>query len=285
MHVKTPTVDPIECLQEQIITLKEAFAACQANPTSSAVHHLRTNIRRVEAQMKLLNQLQDLPPHHHETRKLYQELKKVRRYAGKVRDLDIQRELIMVHSTSITATDARRLHRWLKRQRDNEAAELHKMLQRTRAKVFLTLDRLYEALHSDERFSLSATQLVALTQAWFARHCRPNDTIEHLHATRKAAKLARYMVETARGSTTATKIAKSLEDIQRAGGQWHDWIQLVGIAIDKLGKRHPLAESFKGQCDLSLRGYRTKIVEGPPGISGAVRRMPRGSWKRSLPSQ
>jgi len=273
MSVRTVAVHPIKRFLEQSIPLKAAFASCYAKPSPGAVHRLRTNIRRIEAQLELLDLLQDLPTHHREFGKLRRELKQVRRSAGKVRDLDIQKELTMMHSASMTPTDARQLRHWMKRHRDNETAALHNMLRRVRAKVYLTLDCLCETLHPLEHISLPATQLVALAWAWFVRHRRPSDTIEHLHATRKAAKLARYMAETARDSATATKIAKRLEAIQRAGGLWHDWTQVVEIAVDKLGKRHPLVESCKGQCDLSLRVYRRKIGSGLPRPSRAARRM------------
>jgi CHAD domain-containing protein len=263
MRLETSKVRPIQCFQQQVGLLKATFAACHASPTPGTVRRLRMKIRRIEAQMVLLNQLHDLPPHRHETKKLHQELRKARRCAGKVRDVDIQRELISRHDTSITISGSRRLRHCLKRERENEAANFRKRLHRAEAKVYLALDRLYEKLHSVEHLSLSTTEVVERARAWFLRHCRPTDTIEHLHTTRKAAKLARYMGETALGSTAAVRIAKSLEDIQRAGGQWHDWMQLVGITTGKLGKKHPLAKRFKHLCEMSLREYRTKIVKVP----------------------
>jgi CHAD domain-containing protein len=270
MRIKTPGVRPIKHLQEQSNVVKVAFAACAANPTSGSVHRLRTSIRRIEAQMELLHHLQDLPRYQHASKKLHPYLKRVCKAAGKVRDLDIQLELLVANSTTMAPDDARRLRRRLRRQRENEAIGLRRLLQRLQRKVYSALNRLNDDLRSAVHFSISVAQLVAIAEAWFVRSRRPTDTVEHLHATRKAAKLARYMAETARGSKTAAKLAKRFEAIQRAGGQWHDWMQLAAFATNKFGKRNPLAESFKSHCDLSLRMYQTKVADRRRGLSSGV---------------
>jgi CHAD domain-containing protein len=215
--------------------------------------------------MELLHQLQDLPHDQHAFKKLHPYLKGVCKAAGKVRDLDIELEILVANSAAMAPDDAHRLRRRLRRQRDKEAIGLRRLQQRLQGKIYSALDRLNEDLRSAVHFSISRAQLVAITERWFVRARRPTDTIEHLHVTRKAAKLARYMAEMARGFTTAAKVAKRFEAIQRAGGQWHDWMQVTSFAAKKLGKKHHLAESFKGRSDLSRRMYQTKIADGQYG--------------------
>src|SRR5579862_3826645 len=121
MAAGNSSAHPIETLRSQSLRLKDALATCLSEPTIAAVHRLRTTIRRVEAQTKLLTQLRGLPPHDRESRTLLKRLKKLRRLAGKVRDLDVQLDLIAAQSTPETAGEAKRLLSRLKPDRDHQA--------------------------------------------------------------------------------------------------------------------------------------------------------------------
>ncbi len=58
------------------------------------VHKLRTTTRRMEAQLVLLKQLPGLPEHANEAAEVDRLLRRVRRAAAAVRDLDVQTEMI-----------------------------------------------------------------------------------------------------------------------------------------------------------------------------------------------
>src|ERR1017187_7315792 len=85
---------PIQVLRDATTSLDAAILLCLADPEKSAVHRLRTTTRRIEAQLALLSMLPGLPPHEDEQRKVLRLIKKLRRSAGKVRDIDVQRDLI-----------------------------------------------------------------------------------------------------------------------------------------------------------------------------------------------
>jgi CHAD domain-containing protein len=250
---------PVETLREQATALEAALIVCRANPAPKAVHRLRTSTRRIEAQLLLLDQLRGLPRRRRESEKLQKHLKKLRRFAGKVRDFDVQRKLIAAQSTPKTATDARRLRSRLKKQRDKEAAVLVDLLERRSAKVSAALERLLAALEPVEHLKLPATQLVELAWGWFERKRRRVSTEQQLHTTRKEAKLVRYIAEGVPDSARAKKLARDFEAVQQAGGEWHDWLQLAGVAGDELEESHVLMQTFKRRCVLSLRRYRSKL--------------------------
>lgn len=85
---------PVQVLREHATTLEAALSVCLADPAHKPVHRLRTETRRVEAQLLLLAQLPEVPEHRDESAALRKQLKKLRRAAGEVRDLDVQRKLL-----------------------------------------------------------------------------------------------------------------------------------------------------------------------------------------------
>jgi CHAD domain-containing protein len=256
---------PIQRLREQATALEAALTVCLAKPAPRAVHRLRTSTRRIEAQLLLLDQLKGLPRHRREAEKLRKWLKKLRGLAGTVRDFDVQRKLISSQLTPKTAADARRLRSDLKKQRDNEAEALVGVLERRSSKVSLAMERLLEVLKPAEDLEVPATQLVELARGWFARnHRRAASTEKQLHTTRKVAKLVRYIAEGAPESARAKKLAKDFENIQQAGGEWHDWLQLAGVAGDEFKKDHPLVQVFEHECGKSYGAYCRKLAKLEP---------------------
>lgn len=255
---------PVRTLRELATSLEAALSVCIAGPSPKAVHRVRTTIRRIEAQMLLLAQIPHLPPHNQESKKLQKRLNKLSRIAATIRDLDVQRQLILLQCNSQTAADARRLRFHLKHKRERETPALLRLLRRRSARIGIALECLLDALQPAENIVLPATQLVRLAQRSFARRHHAASTDKQLHATRKAAKLARYMVEGAPDSAQARKVAMEFESIQQAGGEWHDWLQLTVVAGKKLGKRHPLVQTFSRKCETSLRIYRGKLAKIKP---------------------
>jgi CHAD domain-containing protein len=241
--------------------LEAALTACLAKPAPKAVHRLRTSTRRIEGQLLLLKQLRGLPEHRRESEKLKKRLKKLRDMAGKVRDVDVQLKLIAAQTTPRTAADARHLRSRLRGQREKEAEALVELLDRRAKKVSAALERLLDALKPVEDLEVSAGQLVELARDSFARKYRPATTEPQLHALRKLAKLIRYIAEGAPDSARARKIATAFEDVQQAGGEWHDWLQLAESAGGELAEDRPLVQVFKRERDKSVGIYRSKFTK------------------------
>jgi CHAD domain-containing protein len=263
MATQTTFAHPIRTLHKQSKALEKALSACLAKASPELVHELRTTIRRFEAQFALLAQSRKLRTYHYESKKLLRHLKKLRRFAGELRDLDVQRDLIGAHTTSETASDARRLHRRLKDRRDRQAVIFLDLAQRFHGKVSKELHHLREVLPRGETLSMPNDRVISLAQRWFAQRSSLCITVDQLHATRKAAKVARYMCEMASGSAPALKMAKQFEEIQNKGGQWHDWLQLAGIAEAKLKGQSLLTDTCKKERDRKLADYRKILMNRP----------------------
>src|ERR1700744_501206 len=85
---------PIQTLQQLVTSLEAALSVNLADPDRKAVHELRSETRRIEAQLELLHMVRGLPPYKTEAESLLRRLARLRRLAGKVRDCDVQRKLL-----------------------------------------------------------------------------------------------------------------------------------------------------------------------------------------------
>ncbi|HXE09637.1 MAG TPA: CHAD domain-containing protein [Acidobacteriaceae bacterium] len=266
---------PVEALRYAIQSLEAAALVCLASPKKKPVHHLRTWTRRIQAQLELIALLPDAPNSPEQQANVLDLLKKLRHAAGRVRDLDVERDLVAgefarLKGSSRTAIalrkEARTLRKILKKQRDEEADALLSHLKKQRKKLPLALKDLCDTFAPMKETALTEAQLSDLIRDWYMR-CNPqpaasSDARETLHAIRKRAKHARYMAEIApKTSTRAHRLAARFEAMQQAGGHWHDWVQLHDVAAKELGKSAPLPQRFAAHGERSLRTYKAKLAK------------------------
>jgi len=257
------TAHPVQSLREHTTALEAAITVSLADPTPKAVHKLRTESYRIEALLDLLNGLKHLPPFRAKAAKAVRQLKKLRRAAGRVRDLDVQLQLIQDHTPeALSQTDSGELQRTRTKRRMRAARKLLKLLTKRQQKISTRLESLLAALEPAETLTLTTTVLLQRVErdfhsihALIIRH--PSD--EHLHAIRKAAKLARYQAELSPRSPIARRTAKFYHSIQEAGGHWHDWLELAVSASEQLGEDHPTAAHFTHLRDRRLAAYRDQL--------------------------
>jgi CHAD domain-containing protein len=248
---------PVRTLRELVTSLEAAITLALADPVPSAVHKLRTTTRRIEAQLVLLALLPDLPGHAKPAKKARKLLRKLRRAAGAVRDLDVQRDRVKSKSD-----EADQLQSLFKRQRKRAAKKLATALDKHQATLPRALETLLQALAPAESLALSAASLAQLILDWYARSAPTTAEQNHrqLHDTRKAAKLARYLAESAPSTRT---LARTFESLQQSGGNWHDWLTLSNIAQHELGDSSPLAQDFARRCKKSLAEYQSHLKSMP----------------------
>ena len=267
-----PTASPVRTLREHTLALEEAMTVCLSKPRPRAVHKVRTEARRVEAQLELLSLLKKLPSHRSEAGRALRLLKKIRRAAGRVRDLDVQRKLLKTHvtenteqqtpHTAIELSELAELRQTRKRRRKRAARKLLKLIDKRQSKLTAVFDALLTALGPVQDLQLPTAELLRLidqrfrgTHALIIRH----PSSEHLHSIRKAARLARYQAEIAPDSAAATQAAQRYEALQVAGGHWHDTLSLAADAATELGDSHATAITFGQLRDQHLATYRALL--------------------------
>ena len=249
-----------------------------ADAHKKPVHQLRTTTRRIEAQLHLLDHLGQLPADVEAVVEARKVLRRIRRAAGAVRDLDVQREVLDAYGSREPdatagsaehdakamrrmARDAGALNAVLERRRERDGAELVRLLERKRRRLAPALEALLGAMAANEDMALSPARLEEETRAWYAgqaglRGARGR-TADALHATRKVAKMARYLAE----SAGTRELAGGFERLQKSGGTWHDLLTLWETAKGELGRRSELRGRLKRDTREAREAYRGILRE------------------------
>ena len=190
------------------------------NPAPGSVHKFRTNSRRVEA---LLSEV--AAKLNRNDKKLLKLLSRLRKKAGRVRDLDV--EISSLRSLKIPEgnghksqfVDAlvqergRREQKLGKAFNRETAAELGKRLRQAAAEIDIP--------KTVEPLTLTLLKLAQLGRDHAVL------TEKTLHQYRIIGKRARYIAELANQDAEATRIVEQLKHMQDVIGDWHDWLKLT----------------------------------------------------------
>jgi CHAD domain-containing protein len=209
--------------------LEQNLLKLSSKPRAKSVHQLRTGTRRLQI---LLSELSPELSRSHE--KLLKLLDRIRKRAGKVRDVDVQmaalrslkipgnprrKTQLMQELIELRSHQERKLHKELG---GNTVREIRKRLKRA-GKDFnpkTTRDPLTVARGMIERIHREEGQL---TEAL-------------LHQYRILSKQARYAAEFADESAEAAQFIAELKRLQDALGDWHDWLTLTMTAKEHIGE-------------------------------------------------
>jgi CHAD domain-containing protein len=197
-------------------------------PAPENIHKFRTSSRRVEVLVSDLAESRS-----GNDKKLLKLLGRLRKKAGRVRDLDVQSAAL--RSLKIPQEPGRKsqLMRNLAEERDKREKKLVKSLdKKTVAEVRRRLKRTAACLEIPENadpLRLARQQLNRLEVDQGAI------TEKTLHRFRIAGKRARYIAELAGRDAEATRLIALLRHMQDVIGDWHDWVQLADKAEKLFG--------------------------------------------------
>ena len=254
--------------------LRENLVKCAADPDVDAVHDTRTGTRRLQALLD--NLVREMPAGEAGERvrdaakALMRQLKRIRRTAGTVRDLDVHRKLLEklaakalgemdesekeepaagnepprlgaldVLETPEAGLRMTPLHKhaddldaWLKHQRAAHADQLRAQAADLVAKFDKRRANLEDAMEATPQ-RRRAQPPAALALDSFARLATEMQLLDagNLHDFRKGAKKARYVAELAeQADAHAGAVGKALKKLQDEIGDWHDWLVLADEA-------------------------------------------------------
>jgi CHAD domain-containing protein len=243
-------------LESELGTIAKHF-----NPET--VHKLRTGTRRVET---VLEELVAQPDKN--TRKLLKSLTRLRKKAGKVRDLDVQSALLRNLKIARGAREKSRLLRTLAAERvkrekklaealDKDAVrDLRKRLNRARKEM--------EIPEGVEPFRIAMDEFSALGRD------RSPITQKLLHQYRITGKRARYVIEIAQKSPEASEAIRQLEKMQDVVGDWHDWLTLTERAEGLFGgmKDSSLVAAMRNLTRAKFREGVDAVMRARVALSG-----------------
>ncbi|MGZ4831861.1 MAG: CHAD domain-containing protein [Terriglobales bacterium] len=193
------------------------------------VHQIRTSARRLEALLETLGDDADA-----QQRKLRKRLKRLRRLAGAIRDVDVQ--MVALRKLNIGREQERKaaLMQTLSEMRgkrepalvqaldEKNVRKVRKGLRRWRQTI--SAERSQERAHSFDPVAASLRGFSSLSQQMGGL------TTENLHAYRTRCKRIRYLAEIGGSTAEAKRVVEPLKQIQDAIGDWHDWLTLTETA-------------------------------------------------------
>jgi CHAD domain-containing protein len=226
---------PIALQSSQLVfqKLERDLSKLSAKQHAENVHSFRTTTGRLRV---LLEEL--VPERSHNQKKLLKTLSRIRKRAGKVRDLDVQvatlRSLkfaqdprrkteLMQALLELRAEHEKKLRKLLTKE---HVREIRKRLQRAARKA--TIDRAKDPLATARKI----LQRVTLPAGPLLPASLREDV---LHQLRISVKRARYATEFAPKSVEAGEFIAQLKRLQDALGNWHDWLTLTQAASDRFG--------------------------------------------------
>jgi CHAD domain-containing protein len=261
----------LEDIRRLAIALRDNLAKCVHDPDVGAVHDTRTGTRRLQATLE--NLVRETPEGatgdavRAASKALMRQLRRIRRAAGAVRDLDVHRKLLEklaeralsgngqqsgaqvleapapVEPNMIETPEARLrtggitkqaddLDAWLKHQRSAQAERMRTLAPELLAKFDKRRADLERVLIEHPRLRRTKPPAV-LALDGFARLATEMQLLDatNLHDFRKGAKKARYVAELAsQNDAHAGAVGKTLKRLQDEIGDWHDWLVLADEA-------------------------------------------------------
>jgi len=209
--------------------LEQDLVKLSSKSQAESVHRFRTGTRRLQI---LLDELS--PKLGRSEKKLLKVLGRIRKRAGKVRDLDVQ--LAALRSLKVPREPRR------KTQLVNHLIELRRQQEKKLRKeadentVREIRKRLKRA--GNDFDPSNSREPLAVAQGMLAK-INPGDaqvTEAVLHQYRILSKRARYAAEFAEPSAEAELFIAGIKRIQDFLGDWHDWLTLTKTASENLGE-------------------------------------------------
>jgi CHAD domain-containing protein len=239
-----------------------ALEACRVRPRQKAVHQLRTTTRRMEALLaSAKRRRRGNAKFGRKLDKALKALKPIRKAAGPVRDMDVQRGLLEgllkakgaampTVKRSALNDGASKLQAKLKKYRKDAAVDLVAAIADAEEKELRRISPLQTVVSEIKWTSL--LKEARLLERGRARRLDTADP-ESLHEYRKSSKSARYLAEMEDESALAEQFAKRMKKVLDAIGAWHDRMLLTQLAKETLGKSSALAKLLKKERDRALR--------------------------------
>jgi CHAD domain-containing protein len=208
--------------------MERAVLKLSSGQHAENVHAFRTTSRRLQT---LLEEI--IPDRDRNQKKLLKMLDRIRKRAGKVRDLDVQ--FAALRSLKVPQEPRRKtqLMHGLIELRAKHEKKLRKMLKKELIQEIRK--RLKRA--SKEVAPEASRDALRVARTMLAQVVRPAGPVTEdlLHAYRTVVKRARYAAEFAPRSAEAAQFIVQVKRLQDAVGNWHDWLTLTQTAAKRLG--------------------------------------------------
>lgn len=219
----------IEQLDKPIRKVRKILYKMPTEPSPDQVHDLRTNSRRLEAVLEATDPDRN-------GRKILKQISKVRKKAGKVRDVDV----LTAYATELPhdgdeESCSIRLLEHLGAVRHKNAKKLRKTAQQLAPDLRKRLKRVSQDLQNRVKQrqadqSRTSTRITSAALELVGELERPTSLNEtNLHPYRLKVKELRNLLRLAEAHGDESFL-ETLCEVKDAIGEWHDWVELEAIA-------------------------------------------------------
>lgn len=217
--------------------LLKAVSKLQQDVSPKGVHRLRTTIRRVESLIEYSH-----PKLSKKQQKTLEEIADLRKRAGKIRDVDVQIQLLSEVGNGSTAPDRRMLTQVLNRKRMRQVRRLAALIRKlSDSRVAARLQKITGKLgpvQSPEEMTVPLQQAEAELSKLAAGYGQGQPLKPaRMHQLRIDLKHIRYTAELAGESPQQEQFLAAMKAAQDAIGAWHDWETLVRTAEKQFADR------------------------------------------------
>ncbi|MGA7769573.1 MAG: CHAD domain-containing protein [Candidatus Sulfotelmatobacter sp.] len=221
-----------EKFHKPVKILRKLLKKFPRRPLPEHVHRLRTHTRRLDAMLQGL-----MLTSRRNERRLVEAIARLRKRAGKVRDMDVLAGFVCTLRVSGENDCRIQLLEHLGAQRFRRARKLYNLvrvdgheMQRRLKRCLTDMDRALE----NRNVSMNALALSHRLSAELASP--PRLDAGNLHDYRKKVKELYYLLQFLNHSNA--HFAETLGRVKDAIGKWHDWEELAAIA-DRLFDHYP----------------------------------------------
>ena len=201
------------------------------SPGSGDVHKLRTSIRHLKTALVALRL-----DSKRSVGSLLRGLRKVRRRAGRVRDMDVLTAKALTVDRSGEQDCLVRLLEHLGAERNKRARKLRQAIKKRRRKLRRGLERVERSAGrtGKDKDAGAAPDVAARALRLSSALSRPGRLgKDNLHEYRLRVKELRDVLRLSDRAADSA-LVKRLEAVKDAIGDWHDWVELTDIAADRL---------------------------------------------------
>src|ERR1700704_1115899 len=260
----------IGSIKKNVRKLRKLLKKAPRRPNPEEIHDLRTRIRRFEAVLEAL----DVNSKRKE-RRLLRHLGRIRKYAGKVRDMDVltgyastvkvdQDRDCLVQLLEYLGAERYRRAEQLHARMGKHGAKLRRRLKRTLARLQKLIPK-HDKNRSGDRNTTAADAMAFVLKLPSELASPATLNRKNLHAYRLKIKELRYVLEMANDPGNQEFIDK-LGEVKDAIGEWHDWEELIAITVEVL--------DHKANCKLlrEVRAISVQKYENALSLTNKMRR-------------
>jgi CHAD domain-containing protein len=208
-------------IEESLRRVRKTIKKLPAHPTPSEIHRLRTRVRRCEAMLRAFGI---------EEPRLLEYLARIRKRAGKVRDMDVLTSQLSKVRVDGEQDCLIQLYEYLGTKRYRNAGRVHRLAKKYRNAVDKRLKRVARvfAERADEGSVMEEATTAAL-RCSAELGTQRNLNRGNLHTYRLKLKELRFILQMG-DEARYEEFVEALGENKDAIGEWHDWEELKAIA-------------------------------------------------------